>query len=72
MIDLIVIVFSKTTCNTKLALNLVTIEFLDSFCAEMLAFLFAIIHYGISEYQSRNKIVRLIDVKIAQSVYYHT
>ncbi len=36
----------------------------------MLAFFFAMIHYGISEYQSRVKVVRLFDGKIAQSVYY--
>ncbi len=36
----------------------------------MLAFLFAIVHYGIREYQSGVKVVRLFDRKIAQNVYY--
>ncbi len=36
----------------------------------MLAFLFAIIHCGIRDYQSGVKVVRLFDGKIAQSVYY--
>ncbi len=35
----------------------------------MLAFLFAMIYCGIREYQSRVKVVRPFDGKIAQSVY---
>ncbi len=36
----------------------------------MLAFLFAMIHCGIREYQNRVKVVRPFDGKIVQSMYY--
>ena len=72
MVDAIVIIFDKATRNTELTFNLVTAKCFDSFCAEMLAFLFAIIYYSISKYQSRNKVVRPFNRKIIQSLYYYT
>lgn len=57
--------FIKTIYNTKLAFNPQTTEFFELFCSRMLAFLFAIIYCGINEYQSGNKVLRLIDEKIA-------
>ncbi len=67
--EAIVIVFYKATRNSGLAFNLATTDFFKSFCAGMLVFLFAMIHCGIREYQSRVKVVRPFDGKIAQSMY---
>ncbi len=69
IVEVIVIIFYKATRNAGLAFNLVTTDFFESFRAGMLAFLFAMIHYGIREYQSRVKIIRPFDGKIAPSVY---
>ncbi len=70
IVEAIVIVFYKATRNARLALNPATNDFFEPFRAKMLAFLFAMIHCGIREYQSGVKVVRLFDGKIAQSVYY--
>ncbi len=69
IVEAIVIVFYKVTRNTGLALNLATTDFFEPFRAGMLAFLFAMIHCGIREYQSGVKVVRPFDGKIAESVY---
>ncbi len=58
IIEAIVIVFYKVTHNAGLAFNLATTDFLKSFCVGMLAFLFAMIHCGIREYQSEVKVVK--------------
>ncbi len=70
IVEVIVIVFYKATYNAGLAFNLATTDFFKPFCARILVFLFAIIYYNIREYQSRVKVVRPFDRKIAQSVYY--
>ncbi len=69
IVEAIVIVFYKATCNAGLAFNLATTDFFELFHAGILAFLFAMIHCGIRKYQSRVKVVRPFDGKIAQSVY---
>ncbi len=69
IVEAIVIVFYKATRNAGLAFNLATTDFFEPFCVKMLAFLFAMIHCGIREYQSKVKIIRPFDEKIAQSVY---
>lgn len=71
IIDAIFIIFYKTTLNARLVLNSITTKFFNLFYAGILAFLFTIIHYIISEYQSGNKVIKLFNGKIAQSVYYH-
>ncbi len=68
IVETIFIVFYKATSNSRLAFNLATTDFFKSFCAGMLVFLFTMIYYGIREYQSGVKVVRLFDGKIAQSV----
>ncbi len=70
IVEAIAIVFYKATRNTGLAFNPATTDFFEPFCTRMLAFLFAMIYCGIREYQSRVKIVRPFNRKIAQSVYY--
>ncbi len=70
IVEAIVIVFYKATRNTGLAFNPATTDFFEPFCAGMLAFLFAMIHCGMREYQSGVKVVRPFDRKIAQSMYY--
>ncbi len=70
MIEAIVIVFFKAICNSGLAFtNLAITDFFEPFRTGMLAFLFAMIYCGIREYQSAVKVVRLLNRKIAQSVY---
>lgn len=69
IIDAIVIIFYKATYNTRLAFNLITTEYFDLFYARMLAYLFAIIHCYISEYQSGSKVLRFFDMKIAKILY---
>ncbi len=69
IVETIVIVFFKATYNARLAVNPATTYFFKPFRAGMLAFLFAIIHCGIREYQSRVKVVRPFDGKIIQSMY---
>ncbi len=69
MVEAIIIVFYKATRNAGLAFNLITTDFFELFYVEILAFLFAMIYYSIREYQSRVKIVKLFDGKIAQNVY---
>lgn len=71
IVDAIVIVFYKVACNAALAFNLSTTKNFDLFCAGILALLFAMIHSGISEYKSENKIVRPFDGIIVHSEYYH-
>ncbi len=70
IVEAIVIVFYKATRNVGLAFYPATTDFFELFRAGMLAFLFAMIHCGIREYQNRVKVVRTFDGKIAQSVYY--
>ncbi len=70
IVEAIVIVFYKMTCNAELTFNPATTDFFELFCAGILAFLFAMIHCGIKEYQSGIKVVRPFDGKIVQSVYY--
>lgn len=69
IVETIVIIFYKITCNLGLAFNLAIIKFFDLIYAGMLAFLFAVIYYNISEYQNKNKVLRSFDEKIAQSDY---
>lgn len=71
IIDTIVIVFYKATFNTSLMFNRVITEFLNSFYAAILEFLFVMINCGISKYQSENKVVRSFDRKIVQKKYCH-
>lgn len=59
----------KATHNTRLILNPVTTEFFDHFLTRIPGFLFVIIHYDISKYQSEKKVLRLLDGKIEQSKY---
>ncbi len=70
IVEAIVIVFYKITRNTGMAFNPATTDFFELFCIGMLAFLFAIIYCGIREYQSGVKVVKLLNGKIAQSMYY--
>lgn len=72
IIEVIVIIFYKATCNTKFIFNITTIEFFDPFCIKMLLFLFIMIYYNIKEYQSRNKVIQHYNEKIAKIVYCHT
>lgn len=65
IVEVIVIIFYKATRNVGLAFNPATTDFFEPFSAGMLVFLFAIIHYGIREYQSGVKVVRLFNGKIA-------
>ena len=50
IIDVIVSIFYKATHNAKPAFNPVTANFFTLFRPEKLPFLFAIVHYKISEY----------------------
>ncbi len=65
IVEAIVIVFYQATRNARLVFNPATTNFFERFHTEMLAFLFAIIHYGIREYQSGVKVVRPFNEKIA-------
>ncbi len=69
IVEAIVIVFYKATHNAGLAFNSATTDFFEPYWTGMLAFLFAMIHCGIREYQSGVKVVRPFDKKIAQNVY---
>ncbi len=69
IVEAIIIVFYKATHNAGLAFNPATTDFFESFRVGILAFLFAMIHSGIREYQRGVKVVRPFDGKIAESVY---
>lgn len=54
-----------------MALSPATADFFTSFCPSMLAFLFLIVHCGISEYQGGvEKVVKPFNRKIIQSMYF--
>lgn len=67
-----IIIFYKAMYNVEFAFNLTIIEFFNTFYTRILTFLFAIVHYGISEYQSGAKGVKLVDREIAQNICYNT
>ncbi len=69
IVEVIVIVFYKATCNAGLVFNSATTDFFELFYTGMLAILFAMIYYSIRKYQSRIEVVRPFNRKIAQSVY---
>ncbi len=71
IVDAIVSVFYKAACSARLEFNPATTDFFTSFCPGMLAFLFAMVHCGISEYQGGAKVVIPFDGKIAQSMYFN-
>ncbi len=50
IVEAIVIIFYKATCNAGLAFNPTTTDFFELFCAGMLIFLFAMIYCDIREY----------------------
>lgn len=50
IVNIIVSIFYKTICNSGLIFYLAIANFVFLFCLEMLAFLFTIIYYKISEY----------------------
>ena len=56
IIDAIISAFYKATHSTELVFNPATPDFFTPFCSEMLAFLFAMVHCGISEQQSGAKV----------------
>lgn len=58
IVDTMVIIFYKATYNIGLTFHLVITKWFDFFYTKILAFIFAIIHCNISEYQSRNKFVK--------------
>ena len=65
IVKTIIIIFYKVTYNTKLTFNLAITNLFEFFLAKILAFLFAMIYYGIREYQSRVKVIKPFDIKTA-------
>ena len=65
IVDVIVIVFYKVIYYGKVVFNLATIEYFVIFWAKILVILFTMIYCNMSKYQSKYKIIKLLDIEIA-------
>lgn len=69
IVNAIIIVFYKSTWNSKLSFNISTINNFSLFRFKILVFLFTMVHCGISKFQNGGKIIILFDKNTLQNLY---